>query len=168
SAMALDQLGRYQEALQQYDHALALQRGMNDRFGLVHTLQAKSYCLWHVGRRSEAVAHCEEALAQARQLTDDRLIADLLRTLAGWYDHLGHPSRALAMWKEYQVRHDSVQASFFGERIAQLEVRYDTERKERALQEREAQLEQEVEVRRHRTTERNILMVCTALLIITA
>src|SRR5690606_6764591 len=75
---------------------------------------------------------------------------------------------ALAMWKEYQVRHDSVQASFFGERIAQLEVRYDTERKERALQEREAQLEQEVEVRRHRTTERNILMVCTALLIITA
>lgn len=168
SAMALDQLGRYQEALQQYDHALALQRGMNDRFGLVHTLQAKSYCLWHVGRRSEAVAHCEEALAQARQLTDDRLIADLLRTLAGWYDHLGHPSRALAMWKEYQVRHDSVQASFFGERIAQLEVRYDTERKERALQEREAQLEQEVVVRRHRTTERNILMVCTALLIITA
>lgn len=168
AALTSATMGDHRQAIARFERALAMQEVLGDVPGRAKTLQMMSTSLWALGRRDQAVAMSERALSIARSLNDRKLIAEQQLKLHDWYHQRGEVERALVALKEHKVLSDSLDAALFGERIAQLEVRYDTERKERILMQREAELEQEVEVRRHRTTQRNILLVCTALLIVTA
>ncbi len=164
SGLTLAAMDRHEQAIGRFERALAMQQVVGDIPGRAKTLQMLSTSLWALGRRQEAVRMSEEALAKARN--DIRLVSELHFKLHTWYAELGHTQRSLDALRAHKVLDDSLKNALFSERMAQMEVRYDTEKKERSLAQRETELWQETDLRRQRTTQRNVLLACTALLIV--
>jgi len=96
----LTQLGRFQEADEALQEALAIRRNLLDASGESNTLRSLSFLRWHQGRHQEAVACNEAALTIDRKRGDGRAMSHDLTNLAPLLQHLGDSEGALARLHE--------------------------------------------------------------------
>jgi CHAT domain-containing protein/tetratricopeptide (TPR) repeat protein len=92
--------GRLDLALEQYEHALTLQRAAGDQLSAVQSLNAIAVTYGYMGRYDEALQRLTEALDLARQLRSDRNVEFLRGNIAGIYIGLGRYREAASTLEE--------------------------------------------------------------------
>ncbi|GAA3343848.1 BTAD domain-containing putative transcriptional regulator [Amorphoplanes nipponensis] len=107
-----EQQGRYREAVDHGEQAVAICRAGGLRFGLGHALNAVGWHQIRLGGHHEAIAHCREAIAVTRELGDRAGQANSWDTLGYARHHLGdHDAaaagyrRAIALYRELDDRY---------------------------------------------------------------
>jgi len=133
----LSKLGRHPEALERFVQAEKLLSGQGRERELAFVLNSQASELVHLGRAQEAAELAGQVIEQARATGIRDLLADSLETLARAEAAGGRHAEAFAALRES----NTVRGQLFDERgsrrIAELQVRFDLERKERQIRELE-------------------------------
>jgi len=129
-ASHLWRLGRYPEALPEYEKAAALRELMGDRAGLVTALNGVGRLQWNLGKYDLSLAAHQRALSLARDLRDRAAEATALREIGDLRKRSGDVPAALKDYANAQgIRHglgDSLGEAELVEQIGHIR----TERKE--------------------------------------
>ncbi|MCW5898815.1 MAG: sensor histidine kinase [Flavobacteriales bacterium] len=152
-------------AILRHAQALALYEAAGDRNGRMHVLQLRATSLWYLGQRDEALHSLEEALQLARELERHEVRSKILKKLAGYHEARGELGRAIAALQGHIALVDTLNEQRFSNSMAMMEVKYETEKKERLIGLREAELAGERIIREKRSLQRNLLLVLVALLL---
>lgn len=149
-----------------YQRALAIADSMGDGPEKLDPLRMLANDDWEAGRRPQAMAAMREALDLAKRFAAQDAAAAILYQLCAWSAASGDGDRAESYLDEYVTLTDSINEARFNERIAYAEVRYDTERKERMIeQQRQALLLAEAEDRR-KALQRNLSLALSGLFLL--
>lgn len=152
SGFAHARLGRHEQAIALYQEALALKQRSGSDASLVRLLQHLSSSYWELGRKADALDALGKALDAARQNGLLDLQAAIEQKFYRWYVHLGRTVEALHALERSKDLRDSLNEQRFSARMADLEVRYDTEKKEQTIQVQELELRnKQVEIDRKRS-----------------
>jgi len=167
SASAHGALGHVKEADRLYREAILQKQTLGDSAGIAKVNQMLSQALWSSGRKKEALVMLEKAANTAKTMGLAELEQQVRSRLGEWYYLLEKPQEAYLNIARYSVLRDSLRAVLFSRNMGELEVVYDTERKERTIAMQKVELEKEREVKRRKELQRDILLgVCVALVII--
>jgi CHAT domain-containing protein len=99
-AVALQESGRYDEALHHYGIAIDALRRAEDAVGVGRVLYNRGVTLVLAGRRDEAATAFECAVQTLRRAGDREGLAEALGSLATEQMRRGEPAAAVATWKE--------------------------------------------------------------------
>jgi len=150
---ALCYLDQPDRALECYAQALSIRRSLDDRQGIVDVRNNLGSLLHDLGRSAEALPHLENALALAREIGDKEGAATGLEMLRVIHSARGDYRRAYDFAQQLHVLQDSLNSLELRKTVTELELRFDTERKERAIELLEADAEiRELKLRGHRRT----------------
>lgn len=151
--------GRTGEALDSYRRALRVREDIGDRQGIAVCLQNIGQAYSALGSFDEAIRYQNEALEIAEQLGVREIQRDGHLGLSETYERMGDFERALRSYQRYQ----EVNAELFNEetggRLAELQARYEVEKKDRAI-------DGLVKDRKIQRTIRNAIVVVTLMLLI--
>ncbi len=131
-AEVLEKEKRYDEALELKRKGLEIDRGMNDRYGMMTSWQTISQTLYHMGLYQRSIG----ALDSAAALCDDRYLVDLMGLEEGYYNNyraLGRPAEALLHLENYNTLKDSVNTAKSNQHVTELLARYEAESREQQL-----------------------------------
>jgi serine phosphatase RsbU (regulator of sigma subunit) len=146
----------YEKALDYYQTALQLRQEIDDRNGVVNSLHSLSLLFMDFGQYQEAGNMLEKARALAREIDanhleiENYLYASKLDSIQGNY------LSALVEFKKYAALRDSVFGLEKSKQIAELQTKYETEKKDR-----EIALQKEVITKRN--MQRNYLLIASLL-----
>ncbi|MBP6311469.1 MAG: ATP-binding protein [Flavobacteriales bacterium] len=167
SASAHSAIGHDKKADQLYREAIIQKQVLGDSAGIAKVHQMWSKSLWSLGRKNEAVVMLEKAGATAKRMGLAELEKQTRSRLGEWYFALENPNEAYLNVARYSLLQDSLRTMLFSRNMNELEVVYDTERKERTIAIQTVELEKEREVKRRKGLQRDILIgVCAALVVI--
>lgn len=125
--------GHYNEALEYYRKSLSIRETIGYNFGLTILLKDMAEMLREAGRAKEALAYAKRSVAVAR---DNRLKpeeADALKTLSAVYEDLEDFGRSLKVHQQYVGLKDSLLNAEKTRQLSELQVKYETEQKEKEL-----------------------------------
>ena len=97
---AYDKLGRYEEAIEQYQQALIIDREIGDRQGEGDCLGSLGTAYDSLGRCDEAINHHQQALAIARAIGNRQGEGSWLRGLGNAYLSLGRDDEAIEQYQQ--------------------------------------------------------------------
>jgi len=121
-----DALPYYQEALDMSNQTGDMQSQMEalSQLGTIHFLNKKF---------AKAIKNKEESLAISRQINNRAYEINVMDELAGYYGAYGQFENAFRIKEEYTVLSDSIQKEDNLAAISELEIRYQTEKKEQEI-----------------------------------
>ncbi|MCS6988628.1 MAG: tetratricopeptide repeat protein [Chloroherpetonaceae bacterium] len=135
-------LARYDEALRLYDESLEIFRTIGDKYGVANSLIGLGKVAIRLKNFSEAERRLTEALALCEDigLKEERYV--VFETLSTLYAEMGDFQRAYEFHKKFHAAKEEVFNREKEQRIATLQVRFETEqaRKDGELQKKEAEL----------------------------
>ena len=105
-----------------------------------------------LGRPTEAAAAYGQALRFARQAQALPLVRVVYNGFATLYEQTGQPAKALAWQKRFQALNDSLFQTESTRQVAEMQTKYDTEKKDAENRLQAAQLRAQQQVIRRRTT----------------
>lgn len=132
-ANAYSGLKNYKEALNYYNDALRISKSINNKYAIsaiqvniagIH-LDLKNY--------SEAILYSDSALIGAKEISAVGLMYNCYEKFAAIYSEKGDYEKALEFKEQYYSLKDSVFTEESSKRIEELEVKYDTEKKEKKI-----------------------------------
>ncbi|MCW5898810.1 MAG: sensor histidine kinase [Flavobacteriales bacterium] len=148
----------HKAALASFNEAFRIAEANEDRAGRMTAMQMRSTSLWALRRQEEALRDLQESLVLAKELGRLDRQVQILRKLAGWLGEMGdHQGKAMAI-EEYAAKNDTLNQRRFADRMAVLEVRHETEKKERLLNEQRMLVVKERVMRENRSLQRNLLV----------
>ncbi|HMC96691.1 MAG TPA: sensor histidine kinase, partial [Flavobacteriales bacterium] len=157
-AVVYNGMKRYDLARTYLERAMGIVRELGDTSAQVYNYNYLATSYWELGLRDSALA------ATAVTISLSHASHSLELESAGeekMYDYLkrsGREKEALTHLERHLALKDSLDAVKEGELIHRLEIGYGTEKKERTIQLRDLQLEQERARNRARVVQRNILL----------
>ncbi|HEX7015179.1 MAG TPA: tetratricopeptide repeat protein [Cyclobacteriaceae bacterium] len=125
--------GDYGEALEYYNKSLTIREAIGYNFGLTILLRDMAEMQRKSGRKREALTYAARSLAVAREYNLKPEEADALKTLSAVYEDLGEYSRSLKIHQQYVGLKDSLLNAEKARQLNELQVRYETEQKEKEL-----------------------------------
>ncbi len=158
--------GEYIRALVLYDEALPMCDAAGDRSGRMKVLQLRSTSEWAIGQRDKALRSLLASMELARKIGRRDEVSRSLSKLAGWYEELGDRANALQTLRTHIALSDSLTEQRFSDRMAMLEVKHETDKKERLLQLRVAELDRERAIAENRSLQRDLLLGALAFLLV--
>ncbi len=87
-----------------------------------------------LGHNDKAVVNYDRALEVAREVQSKELLRIVLGNQAQFYEEIGEPAKALEVFHEYEKLKDELFHEQFGAKIAELESRFETEKKEKEME----------------------------------
>ena len=98
--IAYRMLNKPDEALRNYQEALAIRRQLGQKAGIASSLNGIARVQAGLGQNKDALANFEEALQIRRDIDDKRGLGDTLVDMGNLLDDLGDHDQALKMYKE--------------------------------------------------------------------
>jgi signal transduction histidine kinase len=141
--------GNYREAEKFIKRALQMNLISQRDYNLASNYTNLATIAYHLNKYDEAENYFKQAKIHADASGSIEKIRDVVQQEAWYYKKKGDFERALEKQEAYYVLRDSVFQNERASRFAELETRYQSEKRERALAETRAELaEKELEVRR--------------------
>jgi tetratricopeptide (TPR) repeat protein len=98
--VAYRMLNKPEEALRNFQEALAIRRRIGQKRGIAFSLNEMAVVEESLGKPKDALVHYQEALQIRREIGDKRGLGDTLIDLGDLYDARGDHDQALKMYKE--------------------------------------------------------------------
>nr|WP_262908237.1 sensor histidine kinase [Epilithonimonas sp. JDS] len=123
----------YSKALWYYEKSKAIREEIKDSLGLSFTYMnlAETYKL--TGKLSKAIIFGEKALAVSKNIKSNDRIAESSKSLADSYKLSGNLGRAIELQQQYTTYQDKIFNDEMIDKVAFLNIRYETEKKEKEL-----------------------------------
>jgi tetratricopeptide (TPR) repeat protein len=98
--VAYRMLNKPDDALRNFQEALAIRRRIGEKRGIAFSLNEMAVVEESLGKPKDALAHYQEALQIRRAIGDKRGLGDTLLDLGNFYDDRGDHDQAVRMYKE--------------------------------------------------------------------
>ncbi len=121
----------YDKAIAAYQEVLALWRHAGHRRGEAGTMSNLGNMLAETGKSAEAIAYLDQAYEMSREYGFSTLIPQILKNLALAYEKSGQYRMALNYHYDYVQLNDSISRAEYRERLAEMEIKYQTAERER-------------------------------------
>jgi tetratricopeptide (TPR) repeat protein len=125
--------GDYRQALEYYNKSLSIRESIGYNFGLTVLLKDIAEMLRQAGSPNEALVFARRSVQVARESHLKPEEADALKTLSAVYEDLGDYSRSLNVHQQYVILKDSLLNAEKTRQLSELQVKYETEQKEKEL-----------------------------------
>ncbi|RZJ35946.1 MAG: tetratricopeptide repeat protein [Flavobacterium sp.] len=156
--------GKYAAARKMYDQALKIRQIRNDRIGIAENNQYFGDLYFTMKDYKRAIGYYKTSLDMALKYKYTLLAQDNFKSLADSYEILGNPVKAYENYKMFAKYKDSLVNKDTNAKIAELEIGFDTNKKEKLLeQNKNLLLKKESEAYK-----KNILLAAVSLLAIFA
>jgi len=156
-----DSWGEHSKSLDHYRRALVVREEIGDRQGAAISRQHIGLAYAALGQFDRALDYLGDALESANELNIREIQRDTHLGFSETYERMGDFDRALASFKRYKEVHDSLFDEETGRRLAELQARYEVEKKDREIE----LLLKNQEIQR---TVRNAILAVSVLLLILA
>ncbi len=137
-----ESLSHFQEALRFYNESLSIFQSIGDKYGIANSLIGLGKVSIHLKAFSDAQQYLQDALALCQEvgLKEERYA--VFETLSLLYSETGDFQNAFESYKKFHAAKEEVFNQEKEQRIATLQVRFETEqaRKDSELQKKEAEL----------------------------
>ena len=139
----LAELKRYPEAQRSLEEALAIRRQLNDKNALAINLNNLGELFASMGDQPQAIHYLGLALAMSREIGYKDLTRHIYGQLGRVYKAQGDYSQALAYTEYSNALKDSIYNEQRSKQRLEMEQRYESEKKERALAETQLKVEKQ-------------------------
>ncbi len=135
-------LSQFQDALRFYNDALTTFQSIGDKYGIANSLIGLGKVSIHLNAFSDAQQYLQDALALCEEVGLKEERYTVFETLALLYSEIGDFQNAFEAYKKFHAAKEEVFNQEKEQRIATLQVRFETEqaRKDSELQKKEAEL----------------------------
>lgn len=130
-------------ALYYFNKSLALSEARGDIHSMAFTYSHLNTFYNKQGQPGKGILYGEKSLALARKLNNSQLLINLNKSLSESYEAQGNYRQALVHHKQYQVLEDSVYNVANSQVIHDMQARYETEKKEKDLALKQADIERQ-------------------------
>lgn len=151
-------LKKFDPAKVLYDRALGIRMRMRDQVGIAENYTYLGDMFAAQSDYQTAISWYEKSLKNAQQCHYTDLIQNNYKMIAKNYEALNMPDKALANFKKYTQYKDSLLNKETNSKIAELEIKYETNEKEKLLLQREVEADQQ----------RNLILVLSSLVLFIA
>lgn len=124
---------KYEEAKQLFDRAYAVRVKKDDKIGIAENLNFYGYYYKNIGNKEKAIAYFTKALELSKKHNYKNLIQENYQVLSELYENNKEYARALEYYKNHVRYKDSIQNFEISSRQAELEIEYETEKKEKEI-----------------------------------
>jgi len=159
-------LGDYTQALKYYQEALHIQKEINDEIGVAATIS-------NIGRLYQILGNTDSALNMffksnniARRIDYKQVQINNYNSIAGTYRQTNKPAEALKYYEKYMALKDSVFNEEKHKQFAEIETKYETEKKEKENQILKQQNELNELVISKQKVQRNSLIIISLIILI--
>ncbi|MDX2245834.1 MAG: tetratricopeptide repeat protein [Bacteroidia bacterium] len=126
-------LKNYDSALKHFQESNRLSRQIDDQIGVLYTDHGIAAIYMETGQYNQAIAGFSEALKLAETMNIKEEIKNLYQSLSFVYERKNQFKEALEYRKKYEVWKDSIAGENFASRIKEMEVKYETEKKDKQI-----------------------------------
>jgi len=126
--------GDYEKALAYALEALKVQKALDNQREVSLILMNLGYSYMQLDDQDKTITFFKESYQLARENADLEQIGASLIALGDGYEHFKNSEKALLFRNKYLVFNDSLQANETAAKIAELEVRYKTQLKEKQIE----------------------------------
>ncbi|MEP4532173.1 MAG: sensor histidine kinase [Cyclobacteriaceae bacterium] len=161
----LGQIKKYQESCDCYLDVLELDKKMKNLKGIMicHKDLGSNYS--NLSQYSLALNHLQEALKLSRQIGEKRIRQTIHYSLAVCYFNLNRFEKAYLHSDTSAMMQDSLRGSEIQEQLSELNVKYETSQKERALAEQDLEIQTKNATIAQQRNE-NILLIASIVIVI--
>jgi signal transduction histidine kinase len=131
---ALMELGKYDEALQSFLSAKPLREKIGDPFYIVSDMAEMGNLYVKLKKPKEGIAICNDALNIVAANKIDEKLPMIYEALAANHELAGNYKEASEIYKKMSDLKDSVYADANPKALAEMQTKYETEKKERQIQ----------------------------------
>ena len=153
-----EQLGQYDEALTQFQHAMLLRDSVAETISMSILPRHIATTYWNLGRKDEALSTMTDALNIAERRGLMGMQAEIHKILHDWFHSLGRTTAALEHLQAHSFLSDSLNKARFSSELARNEVLFAVAKKDRLIAEHENTLAQAASVRERISMERRALL----------
>ena len=159
-ANAYSGLGKFKDALKYYDDALRISKSINNKYAISAILINMAGIHLDMKNYSDAILYSDSALKGAKEILAVGLIYNCYEKYALIYSEKGDYEKALEFMEQYYSLKDSVFTEESSRRIEELEIKYDTEKKEKKI------TIQDLEIKKKENQNLFLLIIASLVLII--
>jgi tetratricopeptide (TPR) repeat protein len=127
------QTGRPEKTLDYFLQSMALKQDLGDQSGVVLTMGNIGSLYNHMDQPGKAVEYYTRAIALAKEINDRDELMEMYLNIAQSYEKLNEHAKALESYKLHLVLKDSIFNVQNSKQIAEMQAKYDTEKKEREI-----------------------------------
>ena len=143
---ALKRLGRYQEAIKDYQTALALAKKSNYPNAIAATIANLGEVNLLMGNYKEALPFQLQTVSMQERDNDLSNIIENYLHVSDIYEHLGDYKSALAYHKKALIIRDSIASAASDEAMSKMLTQYETKKKEATIASQQKQISQQKEI----------------------
>ncbi len=156
--------GQYKAALEQFQQTLEVERAADHQQGLAVTHHSMGDVYFKTREYPLAAAHLDTSLAIATRLGLPNECMEAYAALARLDSARGNYYQALANYQQYISIKDSLFTASKAQQISELQTKYETEQKERAIT--SLQIQNHLEARNRRLLTIALAITCTAMVLL--
>jgi signal transduction histidine kinase len=135
--------GEFDKAIEHLEMSVDTRKLIGDISGISVDLVNIGMIHMNTGRLDLALENLKQSLNLAYQTSNARLAEFAFNTISNTYEEQGRYDSALTYYKSFSLFRDSLQNAETSERIAELEIQFQTEEKEKEIAQKTAALSQE-------------------------
>jgi len=159
---------KYKEALKYYEEALEIVTKLNNKIRINLILNLMGSLHKELKNYSEAVEYYNKSLKVAEEISYNKVIIQNYSDLSELYEETGDYIKAIAYQKKYTSLKDSLFNEEKHKQIAELQTKYETEKKEKEIELKNIALAKRDEEIKRKNIQRNTLTGGVAVLILLA
>jgi PAS domain S-box-containing protein len=143
---------QFEKAAENYEKSLKINEEMGDVQGIASAYHSLGIVNKQIGKTDLALNYFEKSLQMAREINNKEIIVNNYREIADLFSKLGNFSKAYEFANLYSNLKDTIYSEESLVKLADMQVKYETDRKEREIVElsREKEL-QELKISRNNT-----------------
>jgi PAS domain S-box-containing protein len=146
---------QFEKAAENYEKSLKINEEMGDAQGIASAYHSLGIVNNQIGKTDVALNYFEKSLQMARELNNKEIIVNNYREIADLYPKLGNFSKAYEYANLYASLKDSLYSEESLVKLADMQVKYETDRKEREI----VELSREKELQELKISRNNIFWV---------
>jgi signal transduction histidine kinase len=158
--------GDFVKGLDFYNKSLVLFLKENYKFGIAYSYLSLGSICKKKGELEKAITLLQKSLEYSKMISLVENEADCHRMLADVYAGLGNYAFAFGEMQDYEVLHDSLYSESAEEQIAELELRYKTQLKDKEIENLKSEREQTVKDMIRRTITLTSIVTLTFIVIV--
>ncbi|MBN2681196.1 MAG: tetratricopeptide repeat protein [Bacteroidales bacterium] len=136
----------HKKASEYFVKAMEINEKLDDKYGLAHILAALATSKMELKEYTEAISLLKRSLVISREINIVNLIKINLRKISETYEKSGMFDKALKTYIEYTMVKDSLLNEETHKQIADMQTKYETDKKELELKNRESIIEKQQEI----------------------
>lgn len=145
-------MSKIDSALVYFNRSVAIEKSIGNKVGVGSSYNNIAQVLVENDRAEEAKTFIDSAYTYAKQAKSATDIESALLTYTDYYESMGDTKTALRYYKDYNQLHDSITNVTSNSKIAELEIEYQTEKKEKEILAQRADLaEKELDLSKKNT-----------------